>query len=1356
MRNLIINLSLFLFSIPLFSQPVNDDCSGLIDLGVAPVCETTNIYDNVDATASDIGFGNIPANFNGGVVNNDVWFSFTTPADLQDFKITVFSELGGPNTPILNPQIALYRGSCQVDGLSELISASAPDGAGLVQLSILGLTPNTTYYIRVDAYSATASPNWGDFVVCVEEYIPAINMGTETMTTACSGTLYDSGGPDEDYQNNEDLTFTICPNEVHQCITIDMVAYSIESGFDQLDIHAGNTVTAPLIGSLDGQLAGSNFNIYVESSCVTLHFTSDGTAAQSGFEMNWQCSPAECGGASFDNPVVINSFPYTDDGSTCEGGINSTAVPCAGSLTTGASAIYSFETDGGFCASVLSTNGTGVYILDGHPNDSATQCLGESVNGGFSAFNFETAGTYYIVVASPQGCNDFTLTMDEAPCSLSPALEDALCNPLNGCVDMGGVPSVFVFEQGFQDMEIETGVNSGCWLGLGFEPDFYWFTIQASSDGDFGFILEGANGVNSDIDINVWGPFDPMDVCENQDSVTNFIRNNQPIRSSYAPGDDHTGLVNIHPDTGIDVTDAFDCGGPGTPGAGGDDFVSTIQVTEGEVYVVLINDFGNAIADNGISIDWGPSTPGVLDTVSLHLNALQDTAICAGQPLLLGIATAIEDIVWEDPNGYLSCTECPNPIATVPETTSFQATVNAVCYSQTVNVKVNVVSADAGEDITVCLNEDIQMSAGSTYDFVDYSWDDVPGLTFSCTDCPDPYVVAATPGTYTLTVTVETDLCSDSDEVVVTVLPLAAPEFSIPDDQLICVGESIDIGDPNAGATQLFNWSSDPDGFSSNEQNPTVTPDGTTTYYVSVDNNICPNPSLDSITVQVDTLPIIAVGNDTTICIGESLVLGNTVIQDGISYSWQGNGDFVDDTDPNTTVIPSAGGGTFVLEAENGACTVSESVDVNVVNFAIEINHPDSIEICLGEEVVLQPNVTPVDAITQWSPTSNTLSAQSGNNVVATPTSSISYIGTVGQEGCFIADTLYVMVDSLPDLNIMAVPFKDPYCPGETVQLVSPNFETYLFPVIDHQWLEGPGYESPDSLFNMVITTQDTFIYKRVTTIGGCVDTAEIVINVDQVPDLEVIPSDTIVCPGSPVQFTTFYNGKGSLTWMYDTEAGSLDTTNTLAPIATAFTTFQVSVTSDDNCPNSSGAVVTPLTVAIPVTLAVEPSQILEGATVVLTAEVTGIDPGVALTYEWASSDGQTLGVTSVPTFTVSNVSAGITSFKVMVSRGDNCPGTASVNITVIEIEVPNVFTPNGDSNNDVFRLYYPASLEVTIESFKVYNRWGQVVYEATNNVGWDGEFNGKPADSDVYLFHIVGDSDGARIEKSGEITLLR
>ena len=724
-----------LFTTILMAQPGNDDCSGIVDLGPVPACPD-DIFTNIDATASDIGFGNSPSCFNGGTAQNDVWFSFQTTNDLVNLSILLTGVTNGPNgTALTNPQIALYRGSCEFNGLAELACISAPNGDILTRLDILGLTPNETYFIRINDYSATAAPNWGDFQLCVDEYVPEINIGDEPSSGSCFGTLFDSGGPDGDYTNGENHTFTICPSDPHFCINIDLVDFAIEQGFDNLNFYAGADVSAPLIATATGFSNGA-FPIQVSSQCVTIEFTSDGSAVQSGFELTWQCLPINCDGSTPDNPTVINSIPFSTNGeTTCDGAATFAASPCNDDdFLGGPETVFAYDSPGGICAEIEVTNaafGTGVIVLDGPPDDANSVCVGQSSSGFIGAANLQDPGTYYIVVANPFGCTSFDLDITESDCQLSPSLADALCNPLNGCIEDGGVPSVFNFENGFQDIDVETDINGGCWLGFGAQPDFIWFTIQSQADGPFGFILESADNP-SDIDFNVWGPFSEDEVCENQADVINFIENNQPIRSSWAGGADPTGLASIHPVLGTAVTDEYDCGAG--PGAGGDDFVSVINTQVGEVYVVLINDWGNNIGDAGISVDWGPSQPDVLAPVPIEVMG-GDTAICAGEPVQLLIETPVDNIQWFGDTASLSCTFCADPIATPDQTTIYKAVVDAVCYTDTVEIEVSVFDVDAGPDLTVCRNLEFDIEAGSDFPNATYEWTAPTEVTLSCTDC---------------------------------------------------------------------------------------------------------------------------------------------------------------------------------------------------------------------------------------------------------------------------------------------------------------------------------------------------------------------------------------------------------------------------------------------------------------------------------------------------------------------------------------------------------------------------------------------------------------------------------------------
>ena len=68
-------------------------------------------------------------------------------------------------------------------------------------------------------------------------------------------------------------------------------------------------------------------------------------------------------------------------------------------------------------------------------------------------------------------------------------------------------------------------------------------------------------------------------------------------------------------------------------------------------------------------------------------------------------------------------------------------------------------------------------------------------------------------------------------------------------------------------------------------------------------------------------------------------------------------------------------------------------------------------------------------------------------------------------------------------------------------------------------------------------------------------------------------------------------------------------------------------------------------------------------------------------------------------------------------------------------LEVPNVFTPNGDGANDEFRVVYRSLKEFHCW---VYNRWGHLVYEWSDPAkGWDGTINGKPAAASAYYYVI-------------------
>lgn len=110
-------------------------------------------------------------------------------------------------------------------------------------------------------------------------------------------------------------------------------------------------------------------------------------------------------------------------------------------------------------------------------------------------------------------------------------------------------------------------------------------------------------------------------------------------------------------------------------------------------------------------------------------------------------------------------------------------------------------------------------------------------------------------------------------------------------------------------------------------------------------------------------------------------------------------------------------------------------------------------------------------------------------------------------------------------------------------------------------------------------------------------------------------------------------------------------------------------------------------------------------------------------------------------------------------TSADGCQDTATVQIRVnIEtlLGMPDAFTPNGDGFNDYFR---PAGLDDQfILAFKIYNRWGQVVFDGTNtSSNWDGTFLGVNQPSEVYIYLLQYQLPGqVPMVMKGEMTLIR
>ena len=123
------------------------------------------------------------------------------------------------------------------------------------------------------------------------------------------------------------------------------------------------------------------------------------------------------------------------------------------------------------------------------------------------------------------------------------------------------------------------------------------------------------------------------------------------------------------------------------------------------------------------------------------------------------------------------------------------------------------------------------------------------------------------------------------------------------------------------------------------------------------------------------------------------------------------------------------------------------------------------------------------------------------------------------------------------------------------------------------------------------------------------------------------------------------------------------------------------------------------------------------------------------------------------------------TTYSCIASNGGSCVARDEITIIVIcgnnNVFIPNTFSPNGDGMNDIF---YPSGSGLfKVKSFRVFSRWGQLVFERVNTTpnnpgaGWNGFYNGKPLASDVYVYIIeILCENNITMPFKGSITLLK
>lgn len=445
--------------------------------------------------------------------------------------------------------------------------------------------------------------------------------------------------------------------------------------------------------------------------------------------------------------------------------------------------------------------------------------------------------------------------------------------------------------------------------------------------------------------------------------------------------------------------------------------------------------------NNGI-VHWNWVDDFKSDSCSSSLNLGNDTSLCSGQSLILNAANPGATYLWQN--------NSTGSTFNVTQAGTYWVTVNSNGCIGTDTITINYTPTpvvNLGNDTTICQGQNVLLNA--TNAGASYLWqNNSVAPTFNVNQT----------GTYW--VTVNNNNCIATDTIQVT---MASVNVNLGNNTTLCQGQNLLLNAAIPGASYVWQ---------NNSTSPTFNVTQAGTYWVQVTNNGCIGS--DTITVNYNPLPVVNLGNDTTLCQGQTLTLNASI--PGASYVWQNN------STASTINVNQAG--TYWVQVTSNNCVASDTIVVNVASTSINLGN-DTI-LCQGQNLLL--NATVLGATYLWQ------------NNSTMPTFNVTQAGTywvqVSANGCTGKDTINVNYSPIPLVNLGN---DSTICQGQNLILnASVNGASYL-------WQNN----STNAIFNVT----QTGTYWVNVTVNGCSKRDTVVVNVTPLPVVD-LGNDTLVCQG--------------------------------------------------------------------------------------------------------------------------------------------------------------------------------------------------------------------------------------------------
>jgi len=353
----------------------------------------------------------------------------------------------------------------------------------------------------------------------------------------------------------------------------------------------------------------------------------------------------------------------------------------------------------------------------------------------------------------------------------------------------------------------------------------------------------------------------------------------------------------------------------------------------------------------------------------------------------------------------------------------------------------------------------------------------------------------------------------------------------------------------------------------------------------------------------------------------------------------------------------------------------------------------------------------------------------------------------ISNPNCRVAsNSIKVGVDGPP--SGFTITNNSPLCAGQDLEFDAEGGASYVW--------NGPNnfYDNIQSPHIPNVSLEDSGTYFiQVTSLGGCTTTTTTHVTIK---GIDVIAGpDTSICMGNTIMLHATA-GTG-YTWSPSDGLSNSTIQNPMAhPSVT--TTYIVNVTSPDGCSDTAKATLKLLN-SIPVKANFSAPQYL--CKPADTATFTDLSSGNITSWQWNFGNGQTSILQDPPTAYYSfSENYPVYPVSLKVSDSTSCKDSVYHLIKVADncyIAVPSAFTPNGDGLNDY--LYPLNAYKADNLEFRVYNRWGQLVFETKDwTKKWDGTSNGNPQAAGVYVWMLqyVNRDTGKLFSLKGTTVLIR